>query len=147
MKKDVTLYNVIFPFWMLLLIPQVWLIVLPGNFLIDSLVLIISMFALKMDNKKQFYIKNIFKIFGFGLLADIIGSAFMLAMVSLELSSMGDEWYLTVPAIIISAVAIFALNYYVSFRKCEKQIKLKLSLIFAIVTAPYTFLIPTSWMY
>ena len=54
MKKDVTLYNVIFPFWMLLLIPQVWLIVLPGNFLIDSLVLIISMFALKMDNKKQF---------------------------------------------------------------------------------------------
>ena len=54
-KKDVKLYNALFPFWFLLLFPQVWLIVLPGNFLIDSIVLIISMFALKMTEKKQYY--------------------------------------------------------------------------------------------
>ncbi len=42
-NKDIKLYNVIFPFWMILLFPSVWFIVLPGNFIIDSLVLLISM--------------------------------------------------------------------------------------------------------
>ena len=54
-KNDTKLYNVLFPFWMLLLFPQVWLIVLPGNFIIDSLVLIMSMLVLKISEKKQFY--------------------------------------------------------------------------------------------
>ena len=48
MKKDVTLYNVLFPLWMLLMFPVMWLIVLPGNFIIDSIVLIISMLIMKM---------------------------------------------------------------------------------------------------
>ena len=48
-SKSVTLYNVLFPIWMILLFPQMWLIVLPGNFLIDSLVLLASMAFLKMS--------------------------------------------------------------------------------------------------
>ena len=40
-------------FWMILLFPQIWLIVLPGNFIIDSIVLIISMILLKIADKKQ----------------------------------------------------------------------------------------------
>ena len=47
MKKEIKLYNVIFPIWMLILIPPLWLVVLPGNFLIDLLVLYISMRILK----------------------------------------------------------------------------------------------------
>ena len=62
MKKDVKLYNVLFPFWMLLLFPQMWLIVLPGNFIIDSLVLLISMAVLKISDKKQWYNQHILKI-------------------------------------------------------------------------------------
>ena len=55
-KNDIKLYNVLFPFWMILLFPQIWLIVLPGNFIIDSIVLIISMALLKIANKtKQIY--------------------------------------------------------------------------------------------
>ena len=76
-KNDTKLYNVLFPFWMLLLFPQVWLIVLPGNFIIDSLVLIMSMLVLKISEKKQFYKRHILKIYGFGMLSDIIGSAYM----------------------------------------------------------------------
>ena len=147
-KKDVKLYNALFPFWMLLLFPQVWLIVLPGNFLIDSIVLIISMFALKMTEKKRFYKRHIFQIWGFGMLSDIIGAAYMvLLMWAFEVGSMGDELYLTIPALIISAILIFVLNYFVTFRKSDKALRLKLALTFAIVTAPYTFLVPSSWLY
>jgi len=147
-KNDTKLYNVLFPFWMLLLFPQVWLIVLPGNFIIDSLVLIMSMLVLKISEKKQFYKRHILKIYGFGMLSDIIGSAYMfLLMWAFEVGSMGDELYLTLPALFISAVLIFVLNYYVTFKKTDKALRLKLSLIFAIVTAPYTFLVPSSWLY
>ena len=35
MKKEVRLYNVLFPIWLLWIFPQVWLVLLPGNLLID----------------------------------------------------------------------------------------------------------------
>ena len=147
-KKDIKLYNVLFPFWMLLLFPQTWLIVLPGNFVIDSLVLIISMFLLKIPDKKQYYKRHILKIYGFGMLSDIVGSAYMLLLVIVfQVGKMGDEPYLTIPALIISAVLIFVLNYFVTFKNTDKALRLKLSVIFAIVTVPYTFLVPSSWLY
>ena len=147
MKKYTRMYNVLFPVWMLILFPQMWLIVLPGNFLIDSLVLLLGMYVLMIAEKGAFYKQNILKIFLFGLLADVIGAAFMLLMLVLNISVMGDEWYFTVPAIIISAVCIFVLNYYVTFRTADKNLRFKLAMTFALATAPYTFLIPTSWLY
>ena len=148
MKKDIKLYNVLFPFWMLLLFPQLWLIVLPGNFIIDSIVLVASMYCLKIQNKKDFYKNKILQIFGFGILSDVVGSVYMLIMtIGLQVGRMGDEWYLTVPALIISAVCIFVFNYFVTFKNCDKHLRLKLALIFAIATAPYTFLVPSSWIY
>ena len=147
-KKEIRLYNLLFPFWMILLFPQVWLIVLPGNFLIDSLVLLISMTILKIAPKKQFYKSYIVKIFAFGMLSDIIGSAYMFIMVFLfEIGIMGDEIYITLPALVISAALIFVFNYFVTFKKIDKALRFKLSLIFALATAPYTFLVPSSWLY
>ncbi|MBQ8623986.1 MAG: hypothetical protein IJ424_06430 [Oscillospiraceae bacterium] len=147
-KEQVKLYNVLFPLWMLLLFPQVWFIVLPGNFLIDSLVLIVSMYVLKIASKKQWYVKHIFKIFLFGLLSDVIGSAYMLFLVVVfEVGRMGDELYLTLPALLISAVMIFVFNYFVTFKKADRPLRIKFALIFAIATAPYTFLVPSSWLY
>lgn len=148
MKKETRLYNVLFPLWMIMLFPQIWLVVLPGNFIIDSIVLILSMLLLKIRNKGPFYKQNILKIFGCGLLADIVGSAYMLLMMTvLHIGNMGDELYLTLPALVISSVCIFLLNRFVTFRKCEKCIRIRLSLIFAIVTAPYTFLVPSTLLY
>ena len=148
MKRQTRLYNVLFPVWMLLLFPQMWLIVLPGNFLIDSLVLIVSMHVLKIAEKRVFYKQNLLKIFLFGLLADVIGAAYLFCMVYfLEIGRMGDEWYLTVPGILIAAGCIFLLNYFVTFRKTDKLLRIKLSVIYAVMTAPYTFLIPSSWLY
>ena len=147
-NKQVKLYNVLFPFWMLMLMPLLWLVVLPGNFIIDSLVLLAGMALLKIADRKQFYKKHIFKIFAFGMLSDLIGATYMLVlMVGFEVGNMGDEPYLTIPALIISAIMIFIFNYFVTFRKIEQPLRIKLSLIFAIVTAPYTFLVPSSWLY
>ena len=148
MKKDVELYNVLFPVWFLMLIPLVWVVVLPGNFLIDSIVLLIAMKCLQIQERKTFYKRHILWIFGFGLLSDLVGSAFMfLTAYVLELGTYGDEIYLTIPAILIAAVCIFLLNYFVTFRKLDKAQAKKLALTYAIATAPYTFLIQSSWIY
>ena len=147
-KSSIRLYNVLFPFWMILLFPQVWLIVLPGNFIIDSAVLLISLAILKIPDKKQWYKKHILKIYAFGMLSDIIGSAFLLLMmIGFEVGQMGDELYLTLPALFISAALIFVFNYFITFKKTDKKLRLKLALIFTIITAPYTFLVPSSWLY
>lgn len=146
-NKNVKLYNVLFPFWMLVLFPIMWLIILPGNFIIDSLVLLFSMKFLKVEEKKLFYKKNILKIFAFGMISDIIGAAFLFLMLVTEISTMGDELYFTIPALIISAVMIYIFNYYITFKKQDKVLRHKMALTFAVVTAPYTFLIPTTWLY
>ena len=147
-KNDVKLYNVLFPFWMILLFPQIWLIVLPGNFIIDSIVFVLSMVVLKIADKKQWYKRHILKIFLFGMLSDMIGAGYMLFLTLVfEVGQMGDEPYLTVPALCISAVLIFVFNFFITFRKVERILRLKLSLTLTIVTAPYTFLIPSAWLY
>ena len=148
MKKDVKLYNVLFPLWMLLLFPVSWLIVLPANFIIDSAVLLIAITLLHIENKKQFYKSKILKIFSIGIVSDLIGSAYMLIMAfCFEMGQMGDEWYITLPALLIASVLIFVMNYYISFRECERKTRISLALAFAIVTAPYTFLVPSSLLY
>lgn len=148
MKNNIKLYNALFPLWMILMFPPLWLIVLPGNFIIDSLVLIISMFLLKISDKKQWYKRHILKIFGFGMLSDIIGSSYMLLLaMEFKVGRMCDEFYLTIPALIISVILIFVFNYFITFKNADKALRLKLSIIFAVATAPYTFLVPSSWLY
>ena len=146
--RTIKLYNVLFPLWMLLMFPQAWLIVLPGNLVIDSLVLVVAMLALKLSEKRTFYKRHILSIYGFGMLTDVIGAAYMLLLTwKFEVGTMGDEPYLTIPALILSAILIFVFNYFVSFRKDDKKTRWVMSLIFAIVTAPYTFLVPSGWLY
>lgn len=147
-KNQVKLYNIMFPFWMIMALPSLlWLIIIPGNFAIDSLVLLIAVFVLKIENKKEMYKKHIWKIFGFGMISDIIGSALMFISVLCGIGTMGDELYLTIPALMIASFFIFLFNYKFTFKDIEKQLRFKLALTFAIVTAPYTFLVPSSWLY
>lgn len=148
MEKNTKLYNVFFPVWFLLMIPQTWIAVFPVNFLVDSLVLILLMRKLQVEQKGLFYRKHIVPIFLFGLLADVIGAAVLFVMAFLlELASMGDELYLTLPAVAIAGLCIYSFHYCVIFRKEEDELRRKMAIIFAIATAPYTFLIPTAWVY
>ena len=146
-KKEIRLYNVLFPIWMLLIIPTAWIAVLPANFIVDSLVLLIT--AKKIGIlEKGIYKKHILRVWIFGFIADLIGAGILLGSLYIfEDFFRGDELTLTLPAMLVSAVMIFLFNYRFSFSDIDKRSRLKMALSFAIFTAPYTFLIPISWIY
>ena len=162
--KEIILYNVMFPMWLLFIFPMTWLLVIPANFIIDSLVLFLGMYILHIKEKLELYKKTIFWIFLFGFVADILGGIILLITQFVESDGFFYE-YLTAPvaqnpfdnvyallytcgAVLTSAVLIYVFNRFISFRKVySKKIKRILSLLLAIITAPYLFLVPTSSLY
>lgn len=147
-KKDVRLYNVLFPMWALMSLPMLWYLVIPGNFIVDSLVLVIAMAVLKLENRWAFYKKHILAVFGFGFLADILAALPMWGAIMLELGGpYCDSPLMTVPCVALAGVLIYVFDYCITFRKCEPALRKKLSLTYAIATAPYTYMIPTRWLY
>lgn len=147
-NKESKLYNILFPIWFIVLIPVSWLVILPGNFIIDSLVLLITMRAIGIVGKKEMYKKSILKVWGFGFLADIIGAAFLfLTMWVFELAVSGEDYLYLAIAVLISAIFIFIFNYKISFKGYDRNTRFKMALSLAILTAPYTFLIPLDWIY
>ncbi|WP_294186413.1 hypothetical protein [uncultured Clostridium sp.] len=61
-KSSIKFYNLIFPIWLIWLFPLTWIIILPGNFIIDSLVLLITLKVLNINEKKNVYKKAILKV-------------------------------------------------------------------------------------
>lgn len=164
MKRETRLYNVLFPLWALLLFPAAWLYVLPGNFVIDSLVLVIAMAALHYTGKWAVWKSAILKVWVIGFAADLAGAGLTFGLLLLggilRPTQMADAFaeaayfmpgaqLLVLPGILLAGVLIYFLNRRFSFRKTAldpDQIR-KLSLILAIFTAPYTMLIPSEWIY
>ena len=86
-KNDVKLYNVIFPIWLLWLFPVTWIVVLPGNFIVDLLVVVLTMKWLKITDIKRKTKSVVLKVWIFGFLADLIGTAGMFfSMAAAELT-------------------------------------------------------------
>ena len=144
-KNEIKLYNIVAPVWYAywLLLPKTWPWVLALNFVIDSIVLIIGMYVLKICDKMKTFWKCIFWVYMLGFAADILGSqAIMLFWEITRINFRGDELYLTIPGLIITSAFIFLFNYFISFRNIENKKRLKLSIIFAVATAPYLFLVP-----
>ena len=164
MRNKNRLYNVAFPVWLLIIFPVSWLLIIPANFIIDSLVLLLSLWILKIDRKKEFYKRTILWIFLFGFVSDLIGSGFLLLSQFIFKDGRGYEFiggpvaenpfdniysllYVAL-AVVISGVLIYVFNRFISFRiVLDKRIKRITALILAILTTPYMFLIPTSTFY
>lgn len=174
MKRDVRLYNIIFPLWLLLLFPVSWLAVLPANFLVDSLVLLAAAWLLKVPEKGLLYKRSILKVWGLGFAADLLGSGALLGVFLLAsdlgatVSRSGDDsfldgffeglmsaWYknplsaVLVPgAVVLAGWLIYVFNKNVTFKKqpLEEPVKKRLALALAVFTAPYALLIPTAWL-
>ena len=165
-KKDVTLYNILFPIWFLILFPITWIVVLPANFIIDSTVLLISIRLLKLASIKETYKKTILKVWGIGFASDFAGAGILFLGTegtsgwNEYLNSISwnpfDNWYAVLYvafAILVSGFLIYILNYKVSFKKLDikQRDKRILALALAIFTAPYILLYPsalingTSW--
>lgn len=157
------LYNVMFPIWLLLFLPTPVLpITVVVNFLIDSLVLILCLKALKLEIKPT-YKKKIWAVWGFGFLADIIGAGVLFLALILgdkfnqqlgsDLSINAFESPLATAVMVLSialaGALIYVFNRYITFKKSELSQKQKhiISLVLAIATAPYTYCIPLNWIY
>lgn len=163
-RSLVRCYNVIFPVWFLLLFPIAWLYAMPANFIIDSVVLLLALHMLKVEEKGKIYKKTILGVWAFGFIADIVGAAFLL-LSQLEL---GEWWQdqVTMPVIlnpwtsipgfamvflslVLAGGLIYFLNYKFLFSKLPqvgKKAK-RLCLALAIITAPYLYLVPTDFLY
>lgn len=170
-EYSIKLYNVIFPIWILWLIPITWLVVLPANFLIDLLVLVITLRCLKVENRKRIVKSSIWKVWLLGFLADFIGTAFMFlaGLIRFAPNSPIYEWWYsnivmgvnydpfhsvysflwTTVCIIITGFCIYWFNYKISFKKTDlpKSQKKRLALSLAVVTVPYLFYLPTRLFY
>ena len=154
-KNDIRLYNVLFPIWFYLLFPQVWLIILSVNFLIDSLVLYFSAKQQGLENPKALWKDRILPVWGIGFLSDLIGAALVLCI---YLMVAEIPWFveilnpirfpgttlISLPGVILAGVMIYFLNKKLTFHESDlspDQIH-KLCLHLALWTAPYTMLIP-----
>ena len=145
--KEIKLYNILFPIWFLLLIPTAWVAILPFNFIVDSLVILLAMKIIGINSKWKMYKRSILKVWIFGFISDIIGSLVMLGALYVNDGIRGDELYLTIPAVMIAAIFIFIFNYFISFKYCDRREKFIMSICLAVMTAPYTFMIPLNWIY
>lgn len=160
-KKDIKLYNIIFPIWLLWLMPVAWIVVLPGNFIVDLLVIGLTMRYLKITDIKRRAKSVILKVWIFGFLADFIGTATM--FLSILASESADSltavaydpfdnfisfcW--TAACVLLSAVCIYLFNYHYCLNRADLAgpEKKRLALSLAVFTAPYLFFLPTSLFY
>lgn len=162
MKKQTRLYNLILPIWLLILFPQVWLIVLPGNLIVDCAVLLLTLLALKHPRKKEVLKKLWWKFWLLGFAADAIGVGWMVLGLLPSWFTENDRWTHSVghithnsfahPAAFLwtlIGVALAGICIYFfdqrAMRTCplltarEKRIT---ALTMAIATAPWLFFIP-----
>ena len=164
MRKDVKLYNVLFPIWMLLIFPITWLIILPGNFIVDTIVLLITLKIIKPKDIKDIYKKSIFRVWILGFLSDFVCGAILLLGTNIT----GNWWYAHIAepistnpfnnfysfiyvliALVIAGLLIYFFNYKISFKNTglpRETIK-KIALALAIFTAPWVVLIPSNLIY
>lgn len=156
MKRDIKLYNLIFPMWGLyfwgVFFPVLFLILLPANFVVDSIVLLLLFAWLRLPEKKQWYKKIILKTWGFGFLADILASAVMVGISwtnilpfneYMPISGIGAFLFTTV-GVVLAAVLIYIFQRRFVLKKLdlEEGQKKKIALGMAILTAPYLMYLP-----
>lgn len=167
--NDLKLYNVIFPIWFILFFPPIILLTLVGNFIIDSIVLIACIYIYKLSTEgrtaKDFYKKTIFKVWLFGFIADLIGASilFLLGMMGDSFGLSNELMYginydpfsqplavlIILVAIFVSAIFIYIFNSKYVLKNVieDSAIRMRVALTIAVVTMPWTFLIPTKWFY
>lgn len=173
-KNDVTLYNVIFPLSMLvLLIPLTWIVILPANLAIDAFVMFASMKFMKFTDIKGVMKASLIKTWIMGFVADLIAAFLLFGLMLITDMAIGggarDSFYgklqdmvamanynpfgnigsfLIVTAIVaICGYLIYLFNTGYALKKAplEEAQRKKLALSLAIFTAPYLFFIPTLW--
>lgn len=153
--KDVKLYNVMFPVWFYLLFPQVWLMILAVNFIVDSLVVFFSAKWQQLPDSIAIWKKHILPVFLMGFLSDVIGAilVFLVYLVYVGIRGAAElqnpipfpaNVLISLPGVILAGWMIYVLNRKVTFRDSglDPAAIHRFCLHLALFTAPYTMLIP-----
>ncbi|MEG1524496.1 MAG: hypothetical protein RRZ24_01815 [Clostridia bacterium] len=165
------LYNVIFPIWLLWLIPATWVVVLPANFLIDLLVIVLALRSMQVTERKRTAKSIIWKVWLLGFAADFIGTVLMFMANVLDFgyeTPVGKWWYENITnavsmnpfeniyaifwvtaCVVVSGCCIYFFNRRIALAKSglDDAQKKRLALLLAVCTAPYLFYLPTVWVY
>lgn len=163
--KQTRLYNMILPIWLLFVFPQVWLIALPGNLIIDCAVVLLTLLALKHTQKWAVLKQIWWKVYLLGFAADFVGIAFLMPALLIDEALTGTwfEWWSayigpvlyncwktplaflwTAAAVALSGVCIYFFDTWAlcSCKHLSARERHITSLTLAIATAPWTFFIP-----
>ena len=152
MKRDIKLYNLIFPMWGIyfyaILFPYFFVLLLPANFIVLlPRLLLLLFFLFKVPEKKELYRRGIWKAWGFGFLADFLAAGVLVIIssaVSLPFhiyapfSSVGAFLFATV-GVVLAGVLIYFFHIKFVWKGIllEEGKKKKIALGMAILTAPY----------
>lgn len=169
--KETKLYNLIFPVWLLWVFPITWLVILPANFMIDLLVVVLTMKFMKVEGIKQKAKVVILRVWGFGFLSDFIGTIGMLLAMLMDYDTQtkwGSWWYEYITSavsydpfysiysvlwitvcVLIAGICIYYFNLKWGLKKANLEFKQRkaVALSLAIITAPYLFYLPTKWFF
>ena len=143
MKRDIKLYNLIFPMWGIyfyaILFPYFFVLLLPANFIVDTVMLLLLFFLFKVPEKKELYRRGIWKAWGFGFLADFLAAGVLLPFhIYAPFSSVGAFLFATV-GVVLAGVLIYFFHIRFVWKGIllEEGKKKKIALGMAILTAPY----------
>ncbi|MGN0114894.1 MAG: hypothetical protein ACI396_06165 [Acutalibacteraceae bacterium] len=159
------LYSLIFPVWVMLLLPWSWFVILPINLLIDSLVLLLIFRFMGIVGAKKMYLSSVMRTWIFGTLSSLVGFLFMLLSFLINRAAPGGVmsqvceaitqnpfsniigliWVLIAIAVSALCSYFFGLKFTFSHKDFPENRRKTAALAVAIITAPYTFLIPTVW--
>lgn len=164
-QNEQRLYSLIFPVWAMLLLPWSWFVILPINLLIDSLVILLIFRILGISASRKTYLSTALRTWIFGTLSSLIGFLFMLLAFLVNhiadggfmpqvcksvtqnpfTNIVGLIWVLL--SIAGSAVCSYFFGLKFTFNKKDfpENRRKTAALAVALITAPYTFLIPTIW--
>ena len=162
--KNVKLYNILLPLWLIIFLPSyLWLALIPLNYIIDSAVLRWSLGG--MPDKGLFCRKHTWKICLAGFLSDLAGSLILLG-VSIPVSEISEKFYdighaimfypfsdligliIVVSGIAVSAACIYLLDKRILGKAGLGPELVKRSAIrLALITAPYLYLFPSRLLY
>jgi len=169
-RKSITLYNVIFPLWVAIFYTPFFLFIIgPLNFLINCEILrkVLDKFEV-LDNAVVFK-KNIVKLWGYGLWANCIGAAILIASAyvknewfaeyigdnrlfdNIVIFNPWDNWF----SVLYILMTVMVAGYFI-FRFVRNNLFLevdisvekrrKLAMVLALSMAPYSMLVPPDIM-
>ena len=158
--------SIAFPMWSLIIFPHFWVFLLPLYFVIDSLLLALSMSVAKMPRRGEIYKKSIIQFWMIGFLCDAIASALLsipgwfiagqnlhnalgqsLDYINVNVFHSSLAFFTMLFAVLINAALAFQLHKRITFRRFRDLPEISRVVFWgAVLTAPWAYFLPVGYL-